>query len=154
MSLDPLQIRAIPIQVSEKILQRMHRAIADGCRVSDTIRKVIVNPHSSDFALNELRCKFETLCEASGAHGFTHKSLDSSLYLLTSPMASRRPDNPPVPHSVRYGASGAPKPVGPRLNSPPRPGQWPWAGRFFFQPLPLPPSRLLPRSMPRTAPRP
>jgi len=43
-----------------------------------------------------------------------------------------------------YGASGAPKP--------PRPGQWPGAGRFSFQPLPLPPSRPLPRSMPRTAP--
>jgi len=37
-----------------------------------------------------------------------------------------------VKPSVRYGASGAPKPAGPRLNSPPRPGQRPGAGRFFF----------------------
>jgi len=54
--------------------------------------------------------------------------------------------------SVSYGATGAPKPAGPRLNSPPRPGQWPGAGRFLFQPLPLPLSRPPPRSMPRTAP--
>jgi len=54
--------------------------------------------------------------------------------------------------SVHYGASGAPKPAGPRLNSPPRPGQWPGAGRFFFSTLPLPLSRPPPRSMPRTAP--
>jgi len=44
MSLQPLQIRAIGIPVSEKILQRMNRLIADGYQVSDTIRKVIVNP--------------------------------------------------------------------------------------------------------------
>ena len=43
-------------------------------------------------------------------------------------------------------------PLGPRLNSPPRPGQLPRAGRFLFQPLPLPPSRPPSRSMPRTAP--
>jgi len=57
-----------------------------------------------------------------------------------------------APGSVRYGACGGPKPAGPRLNSPPRPGQWPGAGCLFFQPLPLPPSRPPPRSMPRTAP--
>jgi len=34
--------------------------------------------------------------------------------------------------SVRYGASGAPKPAGSRLNCPPRPGQRPGAGGFFF----------------------
>jgi len=50
--------------------------------------------------------------------------------------------------SVRYGASRAPKPAGPRLNSPPRPSQWPGAGCFFFQPLPLAPSRPPTRSMP------
>jgi len=55
--------------------------------------------------------------------------------------------------SFRYKASRAPKPAGPRLNSPPRPGQWPRAGRCCFQPLPLAPSRPLPHSMPRTAPR-
>jgi len=32
------------IQVSQKILQGMYRAIADSCRVSDTIEKVIVDP--------------------------------------------------------------------------------------------------------------
>jgi len=37
-----------------------------------------------------------------------------------------------IKNSVRYGASGAPKPAGPRLNSPPHPGQPPGAGRFFF----------------------
>jgi len=42
----------------------MHRAIADRCRVSDTIRKVIVNPPPCDFALNEPRYKFETLCRS------------------------------------------------------------------------------------------
>jgi len=52
----------------------------------------------------------------------------------------------------RYWACGAPKPVGPPLNSLPHPAQWPGAGRFFVQPLPLPASRPPPRSMPRTAP--
>ena len=41
--------------------------------------------------------------------------------------------------SVRYGASRAPKPAGPHLNSPPSPGQWPGAGPFFFStPAPAP----------------
>ena len=33
--------------------------------------------------------------------------------------------------SVRYGASGAPKNAGPRLNSQPSPAEWPGAGRVF-----------------------
>jgi len=62
MSFKPLQIRAILIHLSEKILQCMHRAIPDGCWVSHTIRKVIVNPCHWDIALKEPRCKLETLC--------------------------------------------------------------------------------------------
>jgi len=38
---------------------------------------------------------------------------------------------PPIV-SVRYGADGAPKPPGPRPNSPPRPTQRPGVGTFFF----------------------
>ena len=55
--------------------------------------------------------------------------------------------------SVRYGADGALKTKGPRPNSPPRPAQWPGAGRLFFHHPPLPPSGPPPRSRPRTAPR-
>jgi len=43
--------------------------------------------------------------------------------------------------SDRSGASAAPKQAGPRLNCPPRPGQWSGAGPFFFStcaPAPAP----------------
>jgi len=78
---------------------------------------------------------------------------DTTMYRTDGYKGSDRSQASSSKPSVRYWASGAPKPAGPRLNSLPRPGQWPEAGCFFFQPLPLPPSRPPPRSMPRTAPR-
>jgi len=55
--------------------------------------------------------------------------------------------------SVRYGASGAPKPAGPRLNSQPRPDQRPGAGHFFFlTPAPAPVQAPAPFNAPNSPP--
>ena len=88
----------------------------------------------------------------------------------SSPAASRAPskdsrisignswgDNRTLPISSEMELVFVTGPPGPQNRwaptSIPGPSQWPGAGRFFFQPLRLPPSRPPPRSMPRTAPR-
>jgi len=75
----------------------MHTAIADGGRVSDTIRKVMVNPGREAFALNERRCKFETLCRSKWSPWVLAQIRAFFLYSLPSLMAARSSDNPPLP---------------------------------------------------------
>jgi len=49
------------IQGPEVVLQRIHRAIADWCRITEATWEVFVNPRLRDFALNKPRGKFETV---------------------------------------------------------------------------------------------
>ena len=102
----------------------------------------------SPTASEPLPCRFSLHKRVSLRSRFS-SSTKGEWLLLGSP--------PPLPPStllsVRYGASGAPKPAGPRPNSPPRPGPRPGAGLFFFCPPPRPLSGPPPRSRPQTAPR-
>jgi len=54
--------------------------------------------------------------------------------------------------SVRYGASRAPKPASPCLNSPPRLGQCPGVGHFFSTPAPAPVQAPAPFTAPNSPP--
>jgi len=68
---------------------------------------------------------------------------------------SRRTSLPPPRLTltrVRYRASGAPKTAGPWPFPPPRPAQWPGAGRNFWHSLPLSPPGHPPHLPPRRVP--